>query len=68
MSMISSYAVYCMTGDKVFMFQPIGAYIAIFVMWSHYSREYPGAEMVQQLKKRLARNLAFANAQKVNPG
>jgi O-Antigen ligase len=67
MSMIAGYSVYCMTADKIFFLQMMGPYIAIFVMWAHYSREYPGIEDVQKLRKSLARNLALANLQKENP-
>ncbi len=40
MSMIVAYALFCMSGDKNFLQQPIGPFIAMMVLWAHYSRDY----------------------------
>lgn len=53
LSMIVGYAVFGISGDKLFLTQMAGPFFAIFVMWSHYSREYPGAEKVHRLKRAL---------------
>ncbi len=68
MSLLASYAVFCMSGDKVFALQMTGPFIAIMVLWSHYSRDYPGVEKVQRLKRVLSRALIPTNAPAANPG
>jgi O-antigen ligase len=68
LSMLVAYAVYCMSGDKNFTIQMIGPFIALMVMWAHYSREFPGVEKVRRLKKSLTRVLATANAPTTSPG
>lgn len=67
LSIIIGYSVFGMTGDKMFMYQMIGPFLAILVLWAHYSREYPGVEKVQRLKKSLTRNLALSNSQLARP-
>lgn len=62
LSMIVGYAVFCMTGDKIFTIQMVGPFLALIVMWSHYSRDYPGAEKVQRLKRTLTRTLVPTHA------
>jgi O-antigen ligase len=68
LSMIVAYAVYCMNGDKIFAIQMTGPFFAILVMWSHYSREYPGVEKVKRLKRVLTRALVPMNAPATSPG
>lgn len=66
LSMLVGYAVFCITGDKTFALQMMGPFIAMMVMWAHYSRNYPGVEKVQRLKRVLARTFASTNAPSLN--
>lgn len=68
LGILVAYALYCMSADKIFATQMMGPYLAILVMWAHYSREYPGAEKVQRLKRVLSRALAPTNAPSASPG
>lgn len=58
LSLLVSCVTFCMTGDHIFAHAMMGPYIALMVLWAHYSREYPGVEKVQQMKRALARTLA----------
>ncbi len=62
LSMLTAYAVFCMSGDKIFATQMMGPFLALMVMWAHYSREYPGVQKVQRLKRSLTRALMTAQA------
>jgi O-antigen ligase len=59
-SMIVAHAFFCMSGDKIFLQQPIGPFIALIALWAHYSRDYPGEEKVQRLKRSMSRQVAVA--------
>jgi hypothetical protein len=67
LSMFTGYALICMTGDGWFFFQMTGPYIAIYVMWAHYAKDYPGADKVKRLKNSLTNNLALSQQQFAQP-
>jgi len=57
MSMLVAHAFFCMGGHNILMSQAMGPFIAMMVLWAHYSRDYPGYEKVQRLKRSLTRQM-----------
>lgn len=68
MSMFIGYLFFLLSCDKVLTFQMFGPFLAIMILWAHYSRGYPGEEKIKRLKRALFRSVALANTTPAVPG
>ena len=66
-AMVVGLAVYGFSSNSLFLYPMIGPFFAIFVMWTYYSKEYPGAEKVNRLKVSLARSIAASAPPRPSP-